>query len=188
MLDFLTTNPTFALLKKDHDKVKDLFEKFEKSESRPEKKKIVMQALLELKVHATIEEELFYPAIRKPVGKDAMNEADEEHHVAKVLVAELEAMNGGETHFDAKFTVLAENVRHHIKEEEHEIFPKAKSANIDFEALSQKILKRKETLLAEGTPPDAEAAMVAASRGKGDSPAKAADKSKTGAAKTHSRK
>jgi hemerythrin-like domain-containing protein len=188
MLEFLTTNPTFTLLKKDHEKVKDLFEQFEKAESRPAKKKIVTQALLELKVHATIEEEIFYPAVRKAVGKDLMNEADEEHHVAKVLVAELEEMDGGESHFDAKFTVLAENVRHHIKEEEHEVFPKAKSADIDFEALSQKILKRKEALLAKGTPPDAEAAMVAASHGKGDSPAQAADKSKTRASKTTSKK
>ena len=108
------TNPAFALLKKDHDTVKDLFDRFENAEGRPEKKKIVDQALAELKVHATIEEEIFYPAVRKPVGKDVMNEADEEHHVAKILIAELEEMDGRETHYDAKFTVLAENVRHHI--------------------------------------------------------------------------
>jgi hemerythrin superfamily protein len=188
MPDFLRTNPTFALLKKDHDTVKDLFDKFEKAEGRPAKKKIVTQALLELKVHATIEEEIFYPAVRKPVGKDVMNEADEEHHVAKVLVAELEEMDGGESHYDAKFTVLSENVRHHIHEEETEIFPKAKDANIDFEALSRTILQRKETLLTKGTPPAAESAMVAASHGKGDSPAEAADKSKTLATKTSLRK
>src|ERR1017187_492768 len=84
MFDFLTTNPALALLKKDHDTVKDLFDRFEKTEGRPAKKKIVKQALTELKVHGAIEEELFYPAVRKPVGKDIMNEADEEHHVAKV--------------------------------------------------------------------------------------------------------
>jgi len=66
MFDFLTTNPALALLKKDHDTVKDLFDKFEKAEGRPAKKKIVNQALEELKVHAAIEEELFYPAVRKP--------------------------------------------------------------------------------------------------------------------------
>src|ERR1019366_9030915 len=120
MFDFLTTNPTFALLKKDHDTVKDLFNRFEKAEGRPAKKKLVAQALRELKVHATIEEEIFYPAVRKPVGKDIMNETDEEHHVAKVLIAELEEMDGSESRYDAKFTVLAENVRHHIKEEESE--------------------------------------------------------------------
>src|ERR1017187_2860545 len=111
MLEFLMTNPAFALLKKDHDTVKDLFDRFENAEGRPAKKKIVEQALAKLKVHATIEEEIFYPAVRKPVGKDTMNEADEEHHVAKTLIAELEEMDGRETHYDAKFTVLAKNVR-----------------------------------------------------------------------------
>src|ERR1700737_3466359 len=143
MFDFLTTNPALALLKKDHDTVKDLFDKFEKAEGRPAKKKIVNQALEELKVHAAIEEELFYPAVRKPVGKDIMNEADEEHHVAKVLIAELEGMDGREDHYDAKFTVLAENVRHHIKEEENEMFPKARSLDIDFLELGKQILDRK---------------------------------------------
>ena len=72
-----------------------------------------------------------------------MNEADEEHHVAKILIAELEEMDGRETHYDAKFTVLAENVRHHIKEEESEVFPKAKDANIDFALLAQTMTERK---------------------------------------------
>src|SRR5512140_2500542 len=149
MLEFLTTNPAFALLKKDHDRVKKLFDRFENAEGRSAKKKIVDQALAELKVHATIEEEIFYPAVRKPVGKDTMNEADEEHHVAKILISELEDMDGRETHYDAKFTVLAENVRHHIKEEEKEVFPKAKGANIDFATLAQTMTVRKSTLMAK---------------------------------------
>ena len=179
MFDFLTTNPALALLKKDHDTVKDLFDKFEKAEGRPAKKKIVKQALAELKVHAAIEEELFYPAVRRPVGNDIMNEADEEHHVAKVLIAELEGMDGREDHYDAKFAVLAENVRHHIKEEENEVFPKAKDATIDFEALSKAMSQRKEMLLVKGVPLAAEDTMVAASHGKGDSPAHAAQKTKS---------
>ena len=87
---------------------------------------IVSRARTELKIHAALQEELFYPAVRKPVGKEVVNEADEEHHVAKLLIAELDRMDGSESHFDAKFTVLAENVRHHIKEEEDEMLPKAK--------------------------------------------------------------
>jgi hypothetical protein len=185
MFEFMTANPCFALLKEDHDTVKDLFDKFEEAETRSAKTKIVKQALTELDVHAAIEEEIFYPAVRKAVGKDIMNEADEEHHVAKVLIAELKVMDGRETHYDAKFTVLAENVRHHIKEEEGEVFPKAKDARLDFEALSQAMLKRKATLLAKGVPKVAEAAMVAGSHGKGDSPAQAADRSTTRAPKTH---
>ena len=117
-----------------------------------------------------------------------MNEADEEHHVAKILIAELEEMDGRETHYDPKFTVLAENVRHHIKEEEGEVFPKAKDANIDFASLAQTMAARKATLLGQGVPPAAEAAMVAGSHGKGDSPAQAADKSTTHAPKTRAAK
>jgi len=188
MFDFLTTNPALALLKKDHETVKDLFDQFEKAEGRPAKKKIVKRALTELKVHAVIEEELFYPAVRKPVGNNIMNEADEEHHVAKVLIAELEDMDGREDHYDAKFKVLSENVRHHIKEEESEVFPKAKDAKVNFEELSKAMLQRKETLLAEGVPPAAEEGMVAASHGKGDSPAQATQKTKSRARKNLSRK
>src|SRR6476469_6858434 len=134
MFEFLTTNPAVTLLKEDHDRVKELFDRFEAARTRPAKIKIVRAALVELKVHAAIEEELFYPSVRKPVGKEIMNEADEEHHVAKLLVAELDVMDGSESHFDAKFHVLAENVRHHIKEEEDEMLPKAKGVKLDFEA------------------------------------------------------
>jgi len=116
MLEFLSANPAVSLLKLERDRVKELFDQFDASESRAAKKKIVKLALTELKVHALVEEEIFYPTVRKPIGKEMMNEADEEHHVAKLLIAELDAMDGSESHFDAKFTVLAENVRHHIKE------------------------------------------------------------------------
>src|SRR4051812_18089518 len=115
MFDFLTTNPAAAILKDDHERVRGLFDQFEAAKGRAAKGKIVRRALAELKVHAAIEEELFYPAVRKAVGKEVMNEADEEHHVAKLLIAELDRMDGSESHFDAKFLVLAENVRHHIK-------------------------------------------------------------------------
>ena len=174
MFEFLTANPAVVLLKEDHDRVKELFDRFEAAKSRPAKVKIVRAALTELKVHAAVEEELFYPAVRAKVGKEVMNEADEEHHVAKLLVAELDKMDGSESHFDAKFTVLAENVRHHIKEEEGEMLPKARTVKLDFAELAEKMATRKETLLAGGVPPAGEEAMVKASRGKGDSPAQAA--------------
>lgn len=174
MFDFLKSNPASALLKEDHENVKALFDQFEQAKTRAAKKKIARQALTELKVHAAIEEELFYPAVRKPVGQEIMNEADEEHHVAKLLIAELDTMDGSESHFDAKFTVLAENVRHHIKEEEAEMLPQAQKVKIDFAALAEKMIQRKERLLKEGVPAVGENSMVKASRGKGDSPAKAA--------------
>src|SRR5690606_27729554 len=113
------------ILKDDHKKVKDFFTQFESATRRSQKKKIVAQAIAALKIHAALEEDIFYPAVRKAVGKDIMTEADEEHHVAKVLIAELEEMDGSEAHYDAKFKVLAESVRHHIKEEEGKMLPKA---------------------------------------------------------------
>jgi hypothetical protein len=164
------------LLKADHEKVKDLFDQFEEAEDRRTRKTIVRHAVEELSIHATLEEEIFYPAVRKELedGEEMMNEADEEHHVAKVLIAELEEMDGTESHYDAKFSVLAENVRHHIKEEEREMLPKAEETDLDFEALGQQMLRRKEKLMKEGVPVAAEARMVGKSDGHGDTPAKAA--------------
>jgi hemerythrin HHE cation binding domain-containing protein len=172
-----------AILKKDHDTVRELFEKFEKTDSSPEKEKIIVKAVEELKIHAAIEEEIFYPTVRKHVGKDLMNEADEEHHVARVLIAELDA-NSARDHRHAKFTVLAESVRHHIKEEETEMLPKAKELDIDFEALGQQMLARKKDLKQNGIPGDAEHAMIAKSSGKGDSPAAASRRASSSGHKT----
>ena len=106
-----------------------------------------------------------------------MKEADEEHHVAKVLIAELDRI-GNNDHRDAKFTVLAETVRHHIKEEEEEMLPKAKELGINFEALGQRMLDRKSELQKDGIPSDAEHAMIAKVKGTGDSPATAAKRRK----------
>ena len=168
--------PTDAitLLKADHKKVKGLFKDFENAQGKRAKKKIVTEALLELKIHAALEEEIFYARVRRNVGKDIMNEADEEHHVAKLLIAELESMGGSESHYDAKFTVLGENVRHHIKEEDGEMLRKARGLKIDFEELGQQMLARRQDLLTNGFPLVGEEVMVARSKGKGDSPAKAA--------------
>jgi hypothetical protein len=160
-----------SILIKDHDKVKDLFDRFEESESSGEKEKLIAEALTELKIHAAIEEEIFYPAVRKQLGRDLMNEADEEHHVARVLIAELDRDGSRDDHRHAKFTVLSESVRHHIKEEEGEMLPKAKGLDLDFEALGEQMLARKKQLKRGGIPDDAEHAMVAAVRGRGDSPA-----------------
>jgi hypothetical protein len=146
------SNDAISILKRDHDKVKELFERFEKTEQRAAKTKIVAEAIEELKIHAAIEEEIFYPSVRVKLEKDMMNEADEEHHVAKVLIGELQKMDGTEDHFDAKFTVLAENIRHHIKEEEGEMLPAARKLDIDFNALGEQLMERKDQLRTHGTP------------------------------------
>ena len=170
-------NDAIALIKQDHQKVKDLFDQFEKAETLREKKQIAAQAINELKIHAAIEEDIFYPAVRKPVGKQVMNEADEEHHVAKFLIAELEVMTGKEEHFEAKFKVLSENVRHHIKEEENEMLPKTRSAEVDMDKLGQKMLAHKNKLMKNGVPVFSEEKVVGMiKKGSGDSPAQAATK------------
>ncbi len=187
MLDFMMPEKhAISILKKDHETVKEFFDRFEKTDSAAQKEKIITKAVTELKIHAAIEEEIFYPAVRKHVGTDTMNEADEEHHIARVLIAELDVNRGG-GHRNAKFTVLAESVRHHIKEEENEILPKAKDLDIDFEALGQKMLDRKKELKVNGIPKDKEHTMVAGVKGKDDSPAVASRKAAPARTKTASK-
>jgi len=127
---------------------------------RRARNKIAKQALIELKIHAVLEEDIFYPAVRQHVGKDIMNEADEEHHVAKMLMAELEDMGGRGDHYDAKFNVLADTVLHHMREEESEMLPKAQDLDIDFGKLGRRMLHLKEQLLARGFPALAEEAKA----------------------------
>lgn len=169
----LPENHAIAILKKDHATVKELFDDFEKAEKTPTREKIINQAITALKIHTVLEEEIFYPTVRAHVGSKVTKKADEEHHVAKVLIAELDA-GANKDHCDAKFIVLAESVRHHIGEEENNMLPKAKELDIDFEALGQRMLERKKQLHENGIPSDAGHAMVAGANGRGDSPAKAA--------------
>jgi hypothetical protein len=177
---FLPDGHAISILIKDHDRVKELFDRFEKSESTSEKEKIIGEATTELKIHAVIEEEIFYPAVRRQLGKDLMDEADEEHHVARILIAELDGHGWVDDHRNAKFTVLSESVRHHIKEEEGEILSKAKGLDIDFEALGQQMLTRKKELQKDGIPLDAEHAMVAAAHRNDDTPVAASRGRKRG--------
>lgn len=135
------------LLKKDHRKVKELFEEFEAAKTSVRKKEIVEQTINELKVHTQVEEELFYPAARKVRSlSDLLDEAAEEHHVVDLLIAELQTMEPDDERYDAKYTVLAENVKHHIREEEGEMFPKSKP--IDTEELGRRMQQRSDELRA----------------------------------------
>jgi hypothetical protein len=175
----LSEKHAITILQKDHDTVKKLFDDFEDAENSAAKERIISKALEQLKIHAIIEEEVFYPTVCGTVGSKLMNEADEEHHVAKVLIAELDASDRKNDHRDAKFTVLSESVRHHIREEENEMLPKAKEMDIDFEALGRAHAGAQGSLQKNGIPTDAEHALVAKAKGKGDSPAAAAKRNKT---------
>lgn len=142
------------LLIEDHELVQQLFSEFEQLKSDEEdedtKRELVEQACAELTIHAQIEEELFYPALRDALDdQDLLDEAEVEHDMAKQLIAELESMDPDEDLYDAKFTVLGEYVKHHIEEEQNEIFPRVKKAKLDLEALGEDLLQRKEELRAE---------------------------------------
>ena len=121
-----------ALLKQDHKTVETLFRKFEQAgdNALKLKRRIVDQIVRELAVHATIEEQVFYPAVRAKVAKleDDVLEALEEHHVVKWTLKELENLPPEAERFDAKVKVLMESIRHHLKEEENELFPKVRKA------------------------------------------------------------
>lgn len=142
-----------ALLKADHKTVKDLFDDFEEAEEKSEKGAIAQEAIKDLRVHSVIEEEIFYPAVRRALGAEAeeiMDESEEEHRVAKTIIEELLHEEAGDEHFQAKFMVLAESIRHHIKEEESEMFKEAKEADdLDLHALAEQMMERKEELMSD---------------------------------------
>ena len=117
----------FTLMKKDHSKVKKIFKQLEKSSTPEEREKLFPELKKELEAHAYMEENAFYPAMReaKPTHTSAL-EAYEEHHIVKILLAELDELPKYQEEWPAKLYVLKENVEHHVKEEEKEMFPKAK--------------------------------------------------------------
>lgn len=144
------TDDALALLKADHALVEDLFAEFEKARTDEQKDTLAEQICRELTIHAEIEEDIFYPAVREAIeDEDLMDEADVEHASAKELIAEIEDSQAGEDKFDAKVTVLGEYIRHHVKEEESEMFPKVRKADLDLKALGSEMAARKAELQAE---------------------------------------
>lgn len=121
-----------AVLKDDHRSVEGLFKKFEAAGDRAyaTKRRLVDRIVRELSVHASIEETVFYPAVREAVERteDVVLESLEEHHLVKLTLSELEHLDPKDERFTPKVTVLIENVRHHVKEEEKEMFPKVRKA------------------------------------------------------------
>jgi hypothetical protein len=136
------------LLKEDHRKVKALFKKFENAEETEERRRIVEEAVQELKIHAQLEEEIVYPALSRVLDDEKLvPEAEEEHNIAKTLIAEIEKLDPEDEKYCAKFTVLGEYVDHHIEEEESEMLNRAKDT--DVEELTNRLIERKEELMSE---------------------------------------
>ena len=138
-------------LKADHDKVKGLFGEFDilkgEDNKNPRKAELVDQICHELTLHGMLEEEIFYPALRRSISDDALlDEADIEHAGARELIGQLEIMVPGDDHYDATVTVLGEEVAHHIEKEEVALFEAARSAGIDLDALGAQLAARKDDL------------------------------------------
>ncbi len=136
-----------ALLKADHREAEKLFKAFEKA-SDTDRVAIAQQVCQALIVHTTIEEEIYYPAVKPKVEDDMVNEAVVEHASAKDLIAQIMAMDGSEELYAAKVTVLSELIGHHVEEEEEEMFPQSKKAGVDLKALGAQLAARKAELMA----------------------------------------
>lgn len=138
-----------ALLRADHKHVSELFAEYEATDSVAKKKRLVAEICTELTVHAQVEEEIFYPAFKKALkDKELAPEATVEHDALKALIAQVEGVEPDGEMFDAKIKVLSEFVKHHVKEEQGEMFPKAKDSELDLKALGAQMAERKAELLA----------------------------------------
>lgn len=143
------TGDAIAILEADHREVEDLFVQFEQSTGDANKRDIAVAICTALKVHARLEEELFYPAAFSVLDdKSLIAEAQVEHASAKDLIAQIESGAPGEAFYDARVKVLAEYIDHHVTEEEQEIFPKCRDSSLDLDALGAIMTLRKQELLA----------------------------------------
>ena len=138
------------LLKKQHKEVKALFKKVENTENARERRRLMNEIATALEGHTTIEEEMFYPAVRgleTQKAEEMVLEAFEEHHVVKLVLAELPQVDPEDERFEAKMTVLSELVEHHADEEEQEMFKTAQKLGKDeLEALGERMEERFEAL------------------------------------------
>lgn len=141
-----------ALLKDDHRAVEDLFAQFEKASGEGRKQQLATEICTELSIHAQIEEEIFYPACEGKVDEDLLKEAYVEHDGAKLLIAEIMAGEPSDQFYDAKVTVLQEQIEHHVEEEEKRLeglFSQARKAGLDMDSLGEELAARKQELKAE---------------------------------------
>ena len=148
-----------SLLDTDHRNVKKLFKQYEElthsraASAQQKKRELATQICTELTVHAQIEEEIFYPALREALSEtDLLDEAEVEHASAKDLIAQIKEGDEGDSKWCAKVIVLGEYIDHHVKEERSEIFVKARAARkLDLVAMRDQLQTRKEELMAEMT-------------------------------------
>jgi hemerythrin superfamily protein len=142
------------LLKRDHDEVDKMFAEFERIKDDgddAQKEDLVARICEALTIHARIEESIFYPAARRALqeqGQDLLNEAAVEHQTMKDIVGRLEIAPTSDPLYDAGVKVLSEYVKHHVREEENELFPKVRATDLDLQALGRQLAQRKQELAA----------------------------------------
>ena len=139
------------MIRQDHKKVEGLFKKFQQTKGAQAKRRLAENAMAELEVHAALEEEIFYPAVKKEVDDGSMvQEAIEEHQTVKRLISELKGMDEADEEFESQFSQLVENVQHHVEEEENEMLPKAEESSLDLNSLGQQMSQRKQEMQSGG--------------------------------------
>ena len=135
------------MIRQDHKKVEGLFKKFEQTQGSQAKRRLAENAMAELEVHAALEEEIFYPAVKTEVDDGSMvQEAIEEHQTVKQLISELKGMQEAGEQFESQFSQLMENVQHHVEEEESEMLPKVEESELDLNSLGQQMSQRKQEM------------------------------------------
>ncbi|HEX6155639.1 MAG TPA: hemerythrin domain-containing protein [Burkholderiales bacterium] len=147
-----TSADAIDLLKQDHERVEKAFKEFEKLDRQDAEacRRLIGGVCEALTAHTTLEEEIFYPAVREAIDdEDLMNEAAVEHETARMLIEQLQNMGPDDPNYFATFTVLGEYVRHHIKEEQNEMFPAARKSGIDLAALGERLRARRDELPAQ---------------------------------------
>jgi hemerythrin superfamily protein len=140
------------MIRQDHKNVEGLFKKFEQTKGADAKRRLAENAMVELEVHAALEEEIFYPAVEREVEDTAsmISEAREEHQTVKQLIAELKGMQEADDEFESQFSELMENVQHHVEEEENEMLPKVEESGLDLQSLGNQMSQRRQVLQGSG--------------------------------------
>jgi hemerythrin superfamily protein len=135
------------MIRQDHKKVEGLFKKFEQTKGSQAKRRLAENAMTELEVHAALEEEIFYPAVKREVDDGSMvQEAIEEHRTVKQLISELKGMEEANDEFESQFSELIENVQHHVEEEENEMLPKVEESELDLNSLGEQMSQRRREM------------------------------------------
>jgi len=135
------------MIRQDHKKVEGLFRKVEQTKGTQAKRRLAENVMAELEIHAALEEEIFYPAVKKEVDDGSMvQEAIQEHQTVKQLIAGLKGMGRADDEFESQFSQLVENVQHHVEEEENEMLPKVEDSELDLNSLGAEMSERRQEL------------------------------------------